>query len=51
MNTPKRTMPSIPILDKRFQYRNSAKTDVTITWDKARQQVKPTVVKLRSNTK
>lgn len=51
MNTPKRTMPSIPITDKRFQYRNASKTDVTITWNKARQVNKPTVVKLRSNTK
>lgn len=51
MNVTKRTMPSIPILDKRFQYRNSAKTDVTLTWAKARQQTKPTVVKLRSNNK
>ena len=27
-------IPAIPIHDKRFEYRNSAATDVTITWRK-----------------
>ena len=31
-NTP--LVPEIPLHDKRFEYRNSAATDVTITWRK-----------------
>lgn len=30
----KKTMPSTPLHDQRFEYRNSAATDVTITWRK-----------------
>lgn len=29
---PPRTHPRVPITDKRFEYRNSAETDVRITW-------------------
>lgn len=32
----KLTMPTRPILDQRFKWRDSAKTDVTRTWRKAR---------------
>lgn len=31
-----RVEPSIRVSDPRFEYRNSASTDVTITWAKAR---------------
>lgn len=34
-----RVEPSIRVSDPRFQYRNSASTDVTITWAKAREQM------------
>ena len=26
--------PEIPLTDKRFEYRNSAQTDITLTWRK-----------------
>lgn len=29
-----KTLPQMPLHDKRFEYRNSAATDVTITWQK-----------------
>lgn len=34
MNYGKKTTPSTPLIDQRFEYRNSAATDVTLTWRK-----------------
>ena len=34
MNKAKMTIPSMPLHSKHFEYRNSAATDVTLTWRK-----------------
>jgi hypothetical protein len=34
------TYPSIPVTDKAFKYRNSAHTDITITFNKFRKEIK-----------
>ena len=34
MNHGKKTTPSRLLIDQRFEYRNSAATDVTLTWRK-----------------